>query len=213
MEASDGDLVAFLPPPADGGLAAAAAFGVMLSDPTAIDAANARAIATAARWRQGGIDVNSLLTTEPPAGSLPALPASTTFAALDKDGNAVVCAVTMGNLFGTGRIAPGTGIVLGASPAWLPPPLLSAAIAYNPTREAFRAMAAASGQAAAPLAVAIAMQQALAERGATAKPAPQAAPDPGRVNIISCSNYLPKDDASCAWATDPRGAGLAGGSS
>jgi gamma-glutamyltranspeptidase/glutathione hydrolase len=213
ISARDGDIVAFLPPPADGGLAAAAAFEVLDADPAAIDRANARAIATAARWRQGGIDVKTLLTADPPPGSLPPLPASTTFATFDKDGNAVVCALTMGNLFGTGRIAPGTGILLAASPSWLPPPLLSAAIAYNPDRAAFRALAGGSGQAGAPLAVAIAINQALRDRGATAKPVPTAVPDPGRVNIISCSRYLPKDDSSCAMVTDPRGFGLAGGSS
>ena len=213
LAAGNGDLVAFLPPPADGGLAAAAAFDVLSTNPTAIDHANARAIATAARWRQGGVDVRTLLAGDPPPGSLPSLPASTTFAALDKDGNAVVCAETMGNLFGTGRIAPGTGILLAASPSWLPPPLLAAAIAYNPTREAFRAMAGGSGQSGAPLAVAIAITQALADHGKTAQPAPQAVPDPGRANIVACSQYLPTTEGSCAWATDPRGSGLAAGSS
>jgi len=212
IPARDGDSVAFLPPPADGGLAAAAAFKVLAADPTAIDRANASAIAAAARWRQGGIDAQSVLTANLPPASLPSLPASTTFATLDKDGNAVVCALTMGNLFGTGRIAPGTGILLAASPSWLPPPLLSAAIAYDSSRAAFHAMAGGSGQAGAPLAVAIALTQALADRHATAQPAPAAVPDPGRVNIISCSSYLPKQEGSCAWATDPRGFGLAGGS-
>jgi len=124
-----------------------------------------------------------------------------------------VCAETMGNLFGTGRIAPGTGILMAASPAWLPPPLLSAAIAYNPTREAFHAMAGGSGQSGAPLAVAVAITQALADEHRIAQPAPAAVPDPGRANIITCSQYLPTTEGSCAWATDPRGFGLAAGSS
>ena len=34
-------------------------------------------------------------------------------------------------------------------------------------------------------------------------------PDPGRVNVGTCSGYLPGGDLSCRWATDPRGAGLA----
>jgi gamma-glutamyltranspeptidase/glutathione hydrolase len=37
-------------------------------------------------------------------------------------------------------------------------------------------------------------------------------PDPGRANVIACSRYLPDNEGSCGWATDPRGAGLAIGS-
>jgi gamma-glutamyltranspeptidase/glutathione hydrolase len=38
-------------------------------------------------------------------------------------------------------------------------------------------------------------------------------PDPGRANVISCVNYLPGENGSCTWATDPREAGLAAGGS
>jgi gamma-glutamyltranspeptidase/glutathione hydrolase len=38
------------------------------------------------------------------------------------------------------------------------------------------------------------------------------APDPGRLNIINCPQYLPGNQNACGWATDPRGAGLAVGS-
>jgi gamma-glutamyltranspeptidase/glutathione hydrolase len=48
------DKVSFLPPPADGGLAAAAAYVVLQSNPSALDAASARGLAVAARWRAGG---------------------------------------------------------------------------------------------------------------------------------------------------------------
>ena len=48
-----------------------------------------------------------------PQAGLPVLPASTTFATLDQDGNAVVCATSMDNLFGTGRIVPGHGLPAG----------------------------------------------------------------------------------------------------
>lgn len=43
-------------------------------------------------------------------------PAGAGLIAVDGSGNAVACTVTMNNLFGTGRIAPGTGIVLAADP-------------------------------------------------------------------------------------------------
>jgi gamma-glutamyltranspeptidase/glutathione hydrolase len=209
------DTAAFLPLPADGGVAAAAAFQVLQADPAALDAARARALAVAARLRQGGADAPSVLAAKDlPPGSLPALPASTSFATLDQDGNAVVCAVTMNNLFGTGRMAPGTGVLLAASPAWMPPPLLAAALVYNPDEHAFRAAVGGSGQAGASLAVAVALAGALADQAFPSAPMAHPVPDPGRANVIECNRYLPGHDESCGWATDPRGAGLAiGGSS
>jgi gamma-glutamyltranspeptidase/glutathione hydrolase len=204
------DRVAFLPPPADGGLAAASAFAVLARDPSAVDAAQARALAVAARWRQGGADAESLLTAAiPPGAVLPPLPASTNFVTLDKDGNAVACALSMDNLFGTGRVLPGLGILLAASPAAVPPPLYAAAIAWNNNIHAFRAAVGGSGQDGAPMAVALGMLNALR----TNRPMAVPVPDPGRANVISCVNYLPGENGSCAWATDPRDAGLAAGGS
>ena len=92
-----------------------------------------------------------------PQAGLPPLPASTTWAALDRDGNAVVCSVSLDNLFGTGRIVPGLGFLLAASPASVPPPLYAAALAWNDHLNAFRAEVGGSGQAAAPMAVAVGM--------------------------------------------------------
>ena len=43
-------------------------------------------------------------------------PAASGFAVVDSYGNAVSCAIAMNNLFGNGRVAPGTGIVLAAEP-------------------------------------------------------------------------------------------------
>jgi gamma-glutamyltranspeptidase/glutathione hydrolase len=208
-----GDRVAFLPPPADGGLATAAAFQVLQHTPTAVVAAGARALSLAAKFRQGGGDAASLLASPTlPEATLPALAASTTFATLDRRGNAVACALTMNNLFGTGRVIAGTGILLAASPAALPPPLLSAAIAYSAeSNPAFRAAVGGSGQSAAPVAAALALMQALADTGTPAHPLPTLAPEPGRANVIQCDGHLPGDAASCGWATDPRGAGLAVG--
>jgi len=202
------DKVAFLPPPADGGLAAAAAFQVLQRNPQDFAAAQARAIAVASRWRSGGGDPMVVLAGQAPAGELPELPASTSFVTIDKDGGAVACALTMDNLFGTGRVVPGTGIVLAASPATYPPPLLAAAIAWNENLHVFRAAVAGSGQAGAATAVADGMLLTLHGN----RPIPAPVPDPGRVNVVACPGYLPKEPGSCAWATDSRGAGLAVGS-
>jgi gamma-glutamyltranspeptidase / glutathione hydrolase len=207
------DMVAFLPPPADGGLAAAAAFRVLQGNPAALPAAQARSIAVAARWRAGGSNATALIAADLPPANLPPLPASTSFVTLDRNGMAVACALTMDNLFGTGRIAPGTGILLAASPAAVPPPLLSAAIAWNPHRPAFRAAVAASGQEGAAIAVADGLMQALRQAGPKANPMPRPVPEPGRLNLITCFDGMPGDEDSCHWITDSRGTGATFGGS
>jgi gamma-glutamyltranspeptidase/glutathione hydrolase len=207
---SRNDKVAFLPPPADGGLAAAAAFMVLRDQPSALGPASTRALAVAARWRAGEADPQTLLAaTNPPEGVLPPLPASTSFVTLDKDGNAVACSLSMGNLFGTGRVLPGLGVILAASPAAVPPPFYAAAITWNENTHAFRAAVSGSGQAGAPLAVAVGMLNALR----TGQPMPSPVPEPGRANIITCGRYLPSESGTCSWATDPRDFGLAVGGS
>jgi gamma-glutamyltranspeptidase/glutathione hydrolase len=199
------DKLAFLPPPADGGLAAAAAFQALQHDPSAFAAAQARADAVVARSRAAGGDPMAVLAADLPGANLPPLPASTSFVTIDRDGNAVACALTMNNLFGTGRVLADTGLLLAASPAAVPPPELAAAIAWNEPTHAFRAAVAGSGQEAAGTTVALALYNALRSGQAMAAPVP----DPGRVNVATCSQYLPNGEASCRWATDPRGAGLA----
>ncbi len=202
------DVVSFLPPPADGGLAAAAAFQVLTSHAQDLAAAQSRATAVAVRWRNAGGDPAAVLAAPAPVAQLPLLPASTSFVTLDKDGGAVACALTMDNLFGTGRVVPGTGMLLAASPTAAPPPLLAAAIAWNRNLHAFRAAIGGSGQNEAAVAVAMGMSNTLQSGVPMSAPVP----DPGRINVISCNGYLPDDAKSCAWATDPRGAGLAAGS-
>jgi gamma-glutamyltranspeptidase / glutathione hydrolase len=202
------DKVAFLPPPADGGLAADAAFGALARDPNDLANAEARALAVAARYRMGGLDANAALTTtDLPAVGVPSLPASTAFATLDRDGNAVVCALTMNNLFGTGRILPTLGFLAAASPAAVPPPLLAAALAWNDNLKSFRAEVGGSGQAGAAMAVAVGMINTLR----SGQPMPQAVPEPGRATVISCGRYLPGEQTECGWAIDPRENGLAVG--
>jgi len=130
------------------------------------------------------------------------LPASAAFMALDKNGGVVACAVTMNNLFGTGRVAPGTGVLLAASPRSVPTPILAAAIATN--GEEFRAAVTGTGQAAAENAASTALANALTNSFAPI-------PDPGRANTISCPAGAPGGESSCTATADPRGNGLAVG--
>ena len=46
----------------------------------------------------------------------PETSSSATFAVIDREGSAVACGVTMNNLFGTGKVAPGLGLLLAAAP-------------------------------------------------------------------------------------------------
>ncbi len=202
------DRVAFLPPPADGGLAAEAAFNVLASNSGDIAGAAARSLSVAATYRAGGITPAAVLAAKdlPLVGATP-VPASTSFVTMDRSGNAVACALTMDNLFGTGRIMPGLGFLAAASPAAVPLPLLSAGLIWNDNLKAFRAAAGGSGQAGAPLAVALALINTLK----TKQPMSTLVPDPGRANVIACGRYLPGENSECGWANDPRESGLAVG--
>jgi gamma-glutamyltranspeptidase/glutathione hydrolase len=135
-------------------------------------------------------------------------PASAGLAVYDRNGNAVSCAFTMNNLFGTGRTMPGAGFLLAAAPQPGRAPLLSAAIGWSPNLRAFRMVAAGSGQGAAALAVA-APVHAVMLQGATPDAALGSVPNPGRVQLGACARYLPGLESACTTLTDRRGAGVA----
>ncbi|WP_165585419.1 gamma-glutamyltransferase [Roseococcus sp. SYP-B2431] len=205
-----GDRIAFLPPPADGGLAAAAAFQALQAG-QAPDAAQARAMAVASASRARGGDPMALLAANDlSSGGLGDLPASAGLVVYDRNGNAVTCAFTMNNLFGTGRIMPGMGFLGAAAPnlGRIQPPLLSAAIGWSPNLRAFRMAVAGSGQQAAPMAVAGPLAAQML-RDAGAETAIQQSPEPGRTQLGMCPRYLPGYQALCTTLTDPRGAGVA----
>ena len=210
VEGRAGDRIAFLPPPADGGLAAAAAFRALQAGQT-LEQAQARAMAVAAASRQRGGDPLALLAEADLPGSMPgSFPASAGLMVFDREGNAVTCAFTMNNLFGTGRMAPGMGFLMAAAPGIgrVQPPLLSAALGWSPNLRAFRMAVAGSGQESAAMAVAGPMAaQMLRDAGAEA--AVQIVPEPGRSQIGLCPRYLPGWPSLCTTLSDPRGAGVA----
>jgi len=200
------DRVAF--PPTDGGVGAAAALMALKNQPADVQAAWMRSLAAAARWRAGGANSDQILNGALSApATMPLYPASTTFATLDSHGNAVVCALTMNNLFGTGRMLPGLGFLAAASPASVTPPLLAPGLAWSDREHAFHAEAGGSGQAGAALAAAVALSNTLR----SGQPMQSLVPDPGRANVISCSRYLPGSESSCTAAVDPREFGFAAG--
>jgi len=202
------DRVAF--PPSIGGVAAAAALVSLRGQPDDLQAASTRSLAAAARWALGGANSDLVLNGELAApAAVPLYPASTTFATMDADGDAVVCALSMNNLFGTGRIVPGFGFLAAASTAHVTAPLLASGLAWNASDNAFHAAAGGSGQAGASLAVAFALADSL--RSGLPMRAPP--PEPGRANVIFCARYLPGSASSCTAVADPREAGLAAGGS
>ncbi|WP_233140463.1 gamma-glutamyltransferase [Acetobacter sp. DsW_063] len=202
--------VSFLPPPADGGYGAAVAWLGLANG----QGSSSRGRQAVAAWRasEAGSSVSTqsaraealLSSGHAPAsgGTLPSLPASTSFAVVDRDGESVACALTMNNLFGTGRMAGSTGIVLGASAAHKPGPLLAAAIAHR-RADVFLAASAASGQADAADAAAAALTGALGGNVKAMSPTTEA----GRANAISCPGGLPGEGERCRGWTDPRGGG------
>jgi gamma-glutamyltranspeptidase/glutathione hydrolase len=150
---------------------------------------------------KGGFAIAMLPARTDAAGQV--LPASAAFETLDKHGGVVACDVTDNNLFGTGRIAPNTGILLAASPRSGPTPILAAGIAYNAGNLNFRAAATGTGQQGAATAATDALANALA--GHPDVPVP----NPGRANVISCPGGMPGGEGTCTASADPRGHGLA----
>lgn len=93
---------------------------------------------------------------DPPPMPVPENPSGTSFVIVDLVGLAVACNLTNYNLFGTGRVAPGTGIVLAAAPGHGDRNALSLGpvLVYETEGKAFRFAAAGSGGAAATTATA-----------------------------------------------------------
>lgn len=89
-------------------------------------------------------------TPQPGGGQAFALPAPGTgssFVAVDREGSAVACGLTLNNRFGTGRVAPDTGIVLSAlpGPGGRGPDSLAAVLLINSVHNVFYFAGAASG--------------------------------------------------------------------
>ena len=182
-----GSSIALLPRPAFGGVGAAAAITALAQDPQGFQ--NAATIA-----RQTAMTARAATT---------ALPASAGFAVLDHLGGSVGCVTSMDNLFGTGRVAAGTGIVLAASPNRIKPPLLTVGLATRGAR--FRAIAVGSGQADAPMTVATGLVDALRAD----HPAPSGSLP--RASVIACAGGLPGAPKTCVARADHHGSGLAVG--
>lgn len=143
---------------------------------------------------------NVAVATAPPVSSAASNPpaADTSFVALDGEGGVAACAQTMGKPFGTGRVAPGTGIVLADLSGATAP--VAAVVVNTNAKEPRAALGAVGGQAGSLLAAAVAAVE-----------AGQKAPDlliPGNgMQAITCGSGR-ISATRCDVATDPQGHGL-----
>lgn len=133
----------FVPPPPAGGVVAGQIWAQAVKDNAYADAAlgdreailvsdAARAFADRSRWETRTGSAQELVSgayLEAMAGRAGGVasagstgqaaaenPAAASLVAIDREGSGVVCSVSMNSLFGTGRMAAGTGIVLAALP-------------------------------------------------------------------------------------------------
>lgn len=158
--------------------------------------------------------MEAFLANQPGAADrFPAAGAGTAFVTYDREGSAVACALSMNNLFGTGRMVPGTGMLLAAAPgARVPPAPLPVLMVANERIGRLRFAGAASGGSAAPAALAsvanLAMREQVPARDALARPR-SATQGEGLVALLHCPRLFIPEPGECTLATDPRGAGLA----
>ena len=185
-----GNLVAWLPSARTG----AGAFSASMFDTVSRGARATRAPAGAM-----ALAVQQSLASFGIAG-VPGDLGSTGFAAVDSDGRAAACAVTLNGPFGSGRTATGTGVVLGATPsaqAGIASAFLAPVIAMSSGTVGL-AGAGAGGPRGAAAALAAVLQasrgQKLGKRGDLQGTG--AAPY-DTVNMISCG------EIACVALTDP----------
>jgi len=129
------------------------------------------------------------------------------FAAVDSAGNAAACSLSMGQLFGTRRIVPGTGVLLGALTA--DSAAVSPVVIGNPNNGEFRFAGAGGGGPGAAYATG-AVARAAIERGQRVGTILKArAGQGGYVNAMACPDGIRSYGKSCNVGIDPAGSGLA----
>ncbi|ABS64884.1 gamma-glutamyltranspeptidase [Parvibaculum lavamentivorans DS-1] len=134
---------------------------------------------------------------------------STAFAVLDGQGGAVACAVTMNGLFGTGRVAEGTGIVFATAPSnptlGLGSAFLSPVIVTGANGERVHMSGAGAGLKGAPSILSMAKN---AASGSGAVSALEASPADAAssANAVVCADGVAA--GSCVLAINPRGEGM-----
>ncbi len=187
----------FAPPPAELGQYESAAWA---------DLAGTDAYADANKADRPRLVADTLAKAHAPAADQPA---GASLVAVDQDGDAVACAITLNGVFGTGHIVPGFGSYLAAAQPD-PGAGLGPMIAINPNSNEFRFAAASSGGVAgAKMIVRTALATIKDE-----SPLPTAVAELAQVDGVDrmqaarCLSGSP-DIKRCGAVTDLRGFGLA----
>jgi gamma-glutamyltranspeptidase/glutathione hydrolase len=129
------------------------------------------------------------------------------FIAVDKDGGAVACNVSMGQLFGARIVVPGTGILLAT-----PSPesaAISPMVIANPGNGEFVYAGAAGGTPGAAYAAGAIARVTVRDGQPLAQALAARAAQGGWVNAVVCVGGMRGGGGSCQGATDPAGGGLA----
>lgn len=129
------------------------------------------------------------------------------FAAIDEKGNAAACSLSMGQLFGSRVMVPGTGMLMGA-----PTPdaaAVSPVVIGNPNNGEVRFAGAGGGLATASYATGAVARAAVDEKLSVQAALAQNAGRGGYVNAIACPYGIRSGGATCQTGADPAGMGAA----
>ena len=129
------------------------------------------------------------------------------FIAVDANGNAAACSLSMGQLFGARVIVPGTGILLGA-----PTPdaaAVSPMVIASPNNGELVFVGAGGGSANIAASVGAIARATVQGSGSVAQALAALGGRGGHVNAIACPRGLRGHVISCTGGTDPAGFGLA----
>ncbi|WP_178133595.1 gamma-glutamyltransferase [Vineibacter terrae] len=128
------------------------------------------------------------------------------FAALDRNANAVACTVGMGQLFGARKVAPGTGIMMGA-PGGGGNALIGPMLIANRNTGDSMLVGVASGGPGATAALGTVARQVMRE----GMPLPSAlsAVSGAQVGMVACPRGVRENRTLCQLGVDPRSYGLA----
>lgn len=128
-------------------------------------------------------------------------------AALDAKGNAAACSLSMGQLFGTRIMVPGTGILLGAATAEAA--AVSPLVIGNPNNGEVKFAGAGGGGPFATFATGVVARATVDGKKFVSGELRANAGRGGWVNAIACPDGIKSYSHSCQTGTDPAGGGLA----
>lgn len=126
-------------------------------------------------------------------------------AAIDENGNAAACSLSMGQLFGTGLMVPGTGMLLGAPTA--NSTAVSPVVIGNPNNGDVKFAGAGGGLPTASYATGAIARATVDDEIPVQSALTRNAGRGGYVNAIACPDGIRSGGATCQTGTDPSGFG------